>query len=339
MSGLSALLARARPYLPWISLLTGVGGAVLMNRAPGRAWVVVVAAVAGWTLLVLLQVLERRRRDDREAANAPAAVNADTTATRHRRARVALLVSTQIAIQQALLFPLPFYVRAAELHPRHVAFFVVYAAALTAVLWDPLFAAVMARAMGAFAFQAFAAFVGLGMVLPVFGLSNTASLVVAGVATGIAVPLLLLLELRPRAWRERLLALPAVAVVVGLARLVAPFVPPAPLELVHIGIGTGVEARALVGEARELDAGSVHELFCHSTIKAPLGLKDALVHVWRKDGRHADEIALEVSGGRDAGFRTWSRKRSLGPSPQGTWTCSVETASGQVIGRAKVKLR
>lgn len=332
-SGLSGVLERARRYLPWISLLTGVGGAVLMNRAPERAWIVVVAAVAGWMVLVVMQLTERRWRVPVRR------VFGEVNIARRRRARFALLLSSQIAIQQALLFPLPFYVRAAELQPGHVVFFVVYAGALIASLWDPLFSAVMTRAPGAFTLQAFAVFVGLDMVLPVLGVSNTASFLVAGVATGVGVPALLLLELRPKTWQQRLLALPAVAVVVVAARLVAPFVPPAPLELVHVGIGTGVEERELIGEARALDVGDANELFCHSTIKAPLGLKDALVHVWRKDGRRIDSVAVSMSGGREAGFRTWSRKRSLGSSPAGTWSCSVETASGQVVGRAKIELR
>jgi hypothetical protein len=320
-----ALVGRLRPFLPWISLLSGIGGAFLMNRAPDRAWMVVAAAIAGFGILVAFHLAER------------AWGTAERVATGKKGARFALLLTSQMAVQQALLFPLPFYVRAAGLQLGHGVFFGVYAAALVVALWDPLFEAAMKRPLAVFALQAFAAFVGLDMVLPVFGLSNTTSLVVAAAVTAIAVPLLVLLELRPRTWPRRLLVVPAAAVVVIGARLAAPGVPPAPLELVHVGIGTGIESRELIGEARVL-AGA-RELVCHSSIKAPLGLKDALLHVWKKDGRRLDAIAVEVSGGREAGFRTWSKKRSLGAHPEGVWTCSVETASGQVLGRVRAELR
>jgi hypothetical protein len=338
------LLQRVRPFLPWFSLLTGVVGAFLMNRTPGRAWIVVVAAVLGWAMLAVFNIVERAWTAEIKAAEItdPRA----QLSTRKRSARFAILLSNQIAIQQALLFPLPFYARAAafpflgsdrDFQPGHVVFFLGYAAALVVVLWDPLFNVVIQRAPGAFALQAFAAFCGLNMVLPVLGLSNTTSLVVAGAATALGVPLLVLLETEGLSPQRKLLAIPAAILLVVLARVAAPLVPPAPLELVHVGIGTRVDNKELVGEAPVIDGTS--ELVCHSTIKAPLGLKDALFHVWRKDKKPLDAIAVVVSGGREAGFRTWSRKKSLGPTPAGRYTCSVETASGQVLGRASVVVR
>ncbi len=326
MGRIKEALAKVRPFLPWLSLGTGIGGAVLMHRTPERAWLVVVASIAGWVALVVFNLAER------------AWSRADKTVTK-RGARFALLLSNQMAMQQALLFPLPFYVKAANLpHVQlgHVVFFLVYAGALAVVMWDPLFERAMSSVAAAFALQAFAVFVGLDMVLPVLGLSNGVALVVAGAATGIGVPLLVLL-LRPRSStvvRDRVVAVSGAVVVVVLLRLAAPLVPPAPLELKSVAVGTNVEHRELVGSGGAFDHPAA--LYCHSAIAAPLGLKDALVHVWKRDGKPYDAVTLDVRGGRQAGFRTWSRETA--PKP-GRYRCTVETSSGQVLGGVSVDVR
>ncbi|HEY4222804.1 MAG TPA: DUF2914 domain-containing protein, partial [Myxococcota bacterium] len=82
-----------------------------------------------------------------------------------------------------------------------------------------------------------------------------------------------------------------------------------------------------VGAADQIAAPEA--LYCHCAIKAPLGLHDELVHVWEKDGVLVSSIKLDVKGGREAGFRTWSKISVVTP---GQYACTVETASGQVLG-------
>lgn len=312
-------LHKLRPLLPWLSLLTGVGGALLMKRSPERAWIVVVAAGLAWVLLVGLHLWER-------------ALQVRTPSGREQGARFALLLTSQLAVQQALLFPLPFYVRAATWHPGHVLFLVAMAAALAAALWDPLYAAVVKRAVTAFLLFSFAIFAGLAVVLPMVGLANRTALIVAGAATTVGAPALLWLRATSR-WL-RVGAVFAALAAAGFALVIAPLVPPAPLELVRAAIGTGVIDREVVGAEGPL----VHpaDLVCHTAIKAPLGLKDALLHVWALNGRPLDRIALDVRGGREQGFRTWSRKHA---AAAGEYRCTVETASGQVLGGITVTVR
>lgn len=315
-----ARLARLVPYLPWVSLCTGIGGALIMNRTPGRAWLVVAASVVGWAALFAVNLVERKADD-----------------VKSKRARFALMFGSQYATQTALFFPLPFYVKAASLTVGHGAFFAAYAVVVVTALWDPLYAKAMARAWAAFLVHAFSFFVGLNMVLPVLGVSNRLALWVAGAVTAVGVPVLVLVGV-PRDKRAlRWLVLPAALVVVAAARLAAPLVPPAPLELTAVGIGSRVEQRELVDKsashARDAD------LVCHSAVKAPLGLKDKLVHAWRRSGagdnERLGEITLDVSGGRELGFRTWSKKRppANGWRP-GRYTCRVQTETGQVLGYA-----
>jgi hypothetical protein len=114
-------------------------------------------------------------------------------------------------------------------------------------------------------------------------------------------------------------------------------VPAAPMRLVEGSLGTQFEEMTLADPATEL-RGAPAQLVCFTSLWAPRGVRDALVHVWIKDGVEVDRIPLEIRGGRASGFRTWSVKQNLGAGPFGTWTCSVETASGQYLGERSVLL-
>jgi hypothetical protein len=76
-------------------------------------------------------------------------------------------------------------------------------------------------------------------------------------------------------------------------------------------------------------------LHCATAIASPLGLHDKLFHVWKKDGKERARIPLKIVGGRKQGWRTHSR---ITPGIDGKYTCTVETASGQVLGSRSVKI-
>jgi len=58
--------------------------------------------------------------------------------------------------------------------------------------------------------------------------------------------------------------------------------------------------------------------------------------VWTLDGRFIQEVKLTVSGGRETGFRTWSRLSRIRP---GRYRCRVETTLGQVVGDVVADVR
>jgi hypothetical protein len=94
-------------------------------------------------------------------------------------------------------------------------------------------------------------------------------------------------------------------------------------------MGTGIQHREIVDPKTTFET-SPERLYCATAIAAPRGLRDHLRHVWRQDGVRRAVMTLEISGGRTQGFRAWSWKRI--PAP-GSWTCTVETETGQVLGR------
>lgn len=317
---LAAAFARLRRWAPVASLAFGVFGAAMMDRGPERAGLVAAASAGGWAVLAILALLERPTPGELGRRRAMAL----------RFARFSSAAASSWAMQLAVFFSLPFYIRASAL-ALHWAFVAAVAAVGAATLWDPFFQRLLARPWSGLALQAVASFAGLGAVLPILGFSNRTSLWAAAGFTALALPAVR--AARPGARAPEIaraaavaLALPA-ALWLGAARTV----PAAPLRLAGAAMGTRLADRLAVDPPEEARACPA-QLVCSSSIAAPRGLKDALFHVWLKDGRAVDRIPLVVEGGQGAGYRTYSIKRNLGPEPQGRWTCAVQTASGQLLG-------
>jgi len=82
-------------------------------------------------------------------------------------------------------------------------------------------------------------------------------------------------------------------------------------------------------------------IYAYSAIFSPQGLNITVLHEWQ----HYDElqnewttetvINLPVIGGRDGGFRTYSRRSNLS---SGKWRVNIKTEKGQVIGRLRFNL-
>src|SRR5437660_8841993 len=63
---------------------------------------------------------------------------------------------------------------------------------------------------------------------------------------------------------------------------------PKPYQVEKIALGTGVEARELVGEATEFDA-SVGRIYCWTRITSQ-NVPTTIKHVWYADGEKAAEV-------------------------------------------------
>lgn len=323
------LASWVRAAAPWVSLAVGILSAFIMERGPAAGGRIAAAVIGVWLLLMLQRWLSGIPTPTRT-----------WVARLTRTAQASSLIATQSLLQMKLFFALPFFVQAADFGELgHDAFLLVLIALCAASLWDPLTERWLARRRFASLLPATSSFVALTAVLPLLGLSTATSLWVGACVGGGGAALLMLLH-TPRSERMRVgpyaalvaLALPT-ALVFGAGR----FVPAAPLRLSKLEFGSELRDH-WVSQRVKRGGDAPERLFCATAIASPLGVRDRLFHVWRKDGRLRARIALEVRGGRVAGYRTASRI-GIGPKESGKFDCSVVTISGQILGSGSLRLR
>jgi hypothetical protein len=323
------LVARIRKLAPWISLLIGIVSARMMNRGPDNAWMVALAAVTVWIALIALRWLIR-------------VTDEGATGVRRRilrAARFTSLMATQSLVQLMLFFSLPFYMQAAAPEAGHLAFIAFLWLLSLCSLWDPLTEWILHKPFAAALLPATGSFVALVAVLPGLGFSTRISLwIAAGVAT-CGTALLSAASAPPEPRKRVALASGAMALALPLALLfgAAWFVPAAPLRLIKAEIGTKA-ADKWVADATSHLSTPPENLICATAIFAPLGLKDRLFHVWRKNGKHWATVELKITGGRAQGYRTHSRISGFGLDPNGKYTCTVQTLTGQMLGTRVVHI-
>lgn len=146
---------------------------------------------------------------------------------------------------------------------------------------------------------------------------------------------------------------PAVGVLVLTLGLVwANVLPPLPLSLQRVGVFRDVarteDGVLLTGEKqgffspyrydRTLHWQPGEYAWCFTAVFAPRGMDLEVVHHWEQfrpdEGwLTRDSLTLEVRGGRDGGFRTWSRKQHLEPGP---WRVRITDPRGRELGRVHV---
>jgi len=130
-------------------------------------------------------------------------------------------------------------------------------------------------------------------------------------------------------------------------------IPPIPLSLKEAGVYYGVERTSDGAYETEdtdrrwyevfhrykrmpLDKGG--EIYVFSSVFAPTKLRTNIVHDWQYYDSELDEwqsvtrIEFAVVGGRDGGYRGFSKKSSLS---SGYWRANIETPNGLLIGRVK----
>lgn len=141
-------------------------------------------------------------------------------------------------------------------------------------------------------------------------------------------------------WSAVAVAGGAGAVAVAVVWLLQAWIPPVPLQLTRGTFAQAVDRLEPVDPVSRLPVDELRRwgsLTAFSAVAAPAGLRQPIVHVWRKDGVVVGRVVLSaLRGGRPGGFRTYSRKTDLGDDPAGQWSVDVLTAAGQLIGRIRL---
>ncbi len=100
-----------------------------------------------------------------------------------------------------------------------------------------------------------------------------------------------------------------------------PAAPPAGDVSAEVKAGTGVEKRAIVGEATTFPAGTTVWVWSRVT-----GAEGSVKHVWKRDGQVAWTATLKV------GSKKWSTQSRRTIPKAGAWEVEVQTAEGASIG-------
>jgi len=323
MSGRPALLGWVRRWgVSIVSLAMGLATLFVFRRGlPHLGWIV------GYLLLLWLIV----------------AVLAEARAPLETRGRGFMVSAAEYTIQtlyhNLLLFVLPAYWASATLASPNALFLGGVAAGALVTAVDPLYRA-LARGHGwiQHAFLGFSTFAALNVALPLVGVQPFTALLGSAALAGLALAPALRREVA--GWASAYgLAVVVALVAVGLVWVGRGLVPPAPLFLAEKTAARDVDnlqpVEPVSGSVR---AETVAEwgggLAVYTAVHAPAGLRQAIEHVWRKNGQVIARVPLSpVLGGRAEGFRTWSRKSDLGAPLPGRYAVDVMTASGQLIGR------
>ena len=240
-----------------------------------------------------------------------------------------------------LLFLLPAYWASTTLESPNVVFLMLLVALALLATFDPWYRAAVERLPWVTdVFFLVSLFAALNVALPLVGVAPLWAL---PVSAWIAVVALSPALRRSRRWPwRRAFGVTAVvgAAAAGLVLAGHAWIPPVPLFLARAVVARDVAG----GEPVEplgstVGAEDLRGLVAFTAVYAPAGLRQPIVHVWRREGRVVTVVRLSpVHGGRREGFRTYSRKTIVPPDPFGRWSVDVVTDSGQLIGRLRFEV-
>jgi hypothetical protein len=250
-----------------------------------------------------------------------------------------LRMVTQSLHQETLFFALPFVWAATHWHSTQPVFLALVALAAAATTIDRIYLdRICAVPWRALVFQAFCAFVAALVVVPLAlhwdtqqALRTAGGLMLLGLLPALVHALR---HLPPRRWRTASLVL---AVLLGLGWLLRAGIPPVGVQSHQMRLTETVSTSLVPGPAVQhitADQLKTSGMHAFASVRAPLGLRQTLVFEWHRNGELVDRIPTTIEGGREAGFRTYSRKQRFPENADGLWRVELRTADGQLVARA-----
>ncbi|HSC67247.1 MAG TPA: DUF5924 family protein [Cellvibrio sp.] len=316
-----ALTERFPWAMPLFGFLSGLASFLLVERNEQIARIIAILMLASWCWLILEKVL-RRYVANWFGVQLPKPV---------------LSYFAQLVHQESLFFIIPFFVITTTWNSGQALFTgLLLIAALVSIL-DPLYFRWLApRRWLYFSFHGITLFAVLLTALPIIFQLPTAKSYAWSLGIALAFTLPSVAADLPWRWWQRAIAMVVLAVMsTFFAYITRAWVPPATLWLTEVAVTDYVDsdrrapenALTLISRAQLQDG-----LFAYTAIHAPRGLNERIYHEWQLNGQQVDKVALDINGGREAGYRAWSHKVNFPENPIGRWQIRVVTEADQVIG-------
>ncbi|WP_447957623.1 DUF5924 family protein [Vreelandella sp. EE7] len=306
---------------PPIAFAAGLGSFFLVDRQQWLGAALALGLLFAWALMLSESVLSRVLRK-RGQEGLP---------------RMVTTFIAQMIHQETLFFTLPFILITTVWNSGQLLFALLVVAMAVLSIVDPLYYKLAGHSRSLyFLFHAQCVFLVVLVILPIMlHLTTGQSLVLAlGLTVLIALPSFwhLVKKRSLLRWCLFLSLLLTLAFAGWLGRV---WVPPATLWMTSSALSPDfdIQQRSPLGEmALTPDALAGNGLYVYTAIRAPRGLSETIHHVWHHNGQRMDSVELDISGGREQGYRAWSHKLNFPVEPTGNWRIDIMTAGGQRLG-------
>lgn len=315
-------LNRQYPWvLPLLSFAFGWISFALVQRGERLSRFIAAITLLGWAALLAEDFLG----------------NWITRVSRGRLSGRLLHFGTQSLQVEILFFALPFLIAATHRDAGQIMFTGSVILAALACTVDPLYTSRIAgTAARSVAFHAFCSFLAGLVVLPIalqLPLEKAVPL-----SLGLTVLLTLLCVPRLFTGVSRWRGCMRIGVVLALLAAVwfaRAHIPPAGLMVKQSLITATVTDELEPGpELKTIAAADLaNGVDAFVAVHAPLGLAQSVTFKWYHEDELLDTIPAIIKGGREEGFRTYSRKQNFPVDSRGHWTVYLLTPEGQLIMR------
>ena len=334
-SWIKKLLRRAWWFHSFFALSFGVGVMLFARAGLAHADKVMMALMVSWLLMfVALRFITGpvNRRENEHIVR--------------RGIRVATNYVIKQFYQQMFFFLTPLYAGSATWSLSSFNWWIAPVLLLCAVIstMDLVFDNfIMERRLLASAMYGLAMFGVLNVLLPLVAqFDHLSSLVISAVATPVSVALLSFSIRQVMSPQGALLVIGITAALLGSVWYGRTLVPPAPLSMPETAVGHGTKGsyECLPPSKHAMRANQLDGLRCGSMLREPGGIKEGIVHVWRRNGRElwrGTPVRVRCDG-EDVVFVSEFPIGERPTDPTGKWSCTTYTEGGQLVGVRKFEV-
>lgn len=310
--------------VPVFGFLSGLASFLLVERKQELAQVIAIMILASWCWLLMEKSVHRWIKN----------------LFGFRLPQPLYHYVAQLVHQESLFFVIPFfYVTTTWNSGQAIYSGVLFLAALVSLI-DPIYFRWLApKRILYFSFHGLTLFASLLTALPILFHMPTSQSYSWSLGIALVVAVSGVISESGFSWWQRGLSVIVLAGALGFVGLMLrPWVPPATLWLTQAAITTVVDDknRAPKDNLTAISHRDLHRgLYAYTAVHAPRGLNERIYHVWQLNGKQVDKVALDINGGREAGYRAWTRKQNFPENSLGEWQIQVITEARQVIGELR----